>query len=57
MAAMEALRLDPDLGEAHTSLAAMLWLTYLHIDPGMDALRSNPRFQNLLRRVGLPFRG
>jgi eukaryotic-like serine/threonine-protein kinase len=30
------------------------WLTYLNIDPSMDALRSNPRFQNLLQRVGLP---
>ena len=32
------------------------WLMYLHIDPSMDALRSNPRFQNLLCRIGLPLR-
>jgi tetratricopeptide (TPR) repeat protein len=29
------------------------WLIYLHIDPNMDGLADNPRFQDLLRRVGL----
>ena len=30
------------------------WLIYLPIDPSMDDLRKDPRFQNLSRRVGLP---
>jgi serine/threonine protein kinase/Tfp pilus assembly protein PilF len=30
------------------------WIIYLHLDPSMDALRSNTRCQDLLRRVGLP---
>ena len=30
------------------------WLIYLHIDPVMDDLRDEPRFQDLLKRVGLP---
>jgi len=32
------------------------WLIYLHIDPSMDGVREDPRFQNLLSRVGLPAR-
>jgi len=30
------------------------WLIYLHLDPGMDDLRDNQFFQQLLRPVGLP---
>jgi tetratricopeptide (TPR) repeat protein len=30
------------------------WLIYLPIDPSMDGLRQTPRFQDLLRRIGLP---
>src|SRR5579862_1626660 len=32
------------------------WLLYLHLDPSMDALRDHARFQDLLRRIGLPAR-
>ncbi len=30
------------------------WLIYLHLDPSMGDLRNHPRFQTLLRRIGLP---
>jgi hypothetical protein len=30
------------------------WLVYLHMNPSMDGLRDNPRFQHLLHCIGLP---
>jgi eukaryotic-like serine/threonine-protein kinase len=50
------------LGEVDHALACLEksyeershWLLYLHIDPGMDPLRSNSQFQDRLRRIGLP---
>jgi hypothetical protein len=30
------------------------WLTFLEGDPVFESLRPDPRFQNLVRRIGLP---
>jgi len=45
----EALRY---LEDAYRDRAA--WMIFLKVDPRLDNLRSDPRFQDLLRRMNFP---
>jgi hypothetical protein len=50
------------LGQAEQAFACLerareeqsSWMAYLKVEPRLDPLRADPRFTELMRRVGLP---
>jgi hypothetical protein len=58
----ELAALYAGLGQREEAMAALerayaardLQLQYIEVDTRLDSLRSDPRFQKLARRVGLP---
>ena len=61
MSAAELAILLTALGERERAFASLedayrahdIQLQYLGVEPGLDPLRSDPRFADLMRRVGL----
>ena len=62
ISAFQIALVDIGLGDKEAAFAALeeayrersTLLTYLKMDPRFDPLRSDPRFKDLLRRIGLP---
>ena len=46
---------DRAIAALERGMQAHSFLPFVFVDPQLDPLRSDPRFQQLLRRAGLPF--